>query len=143
MQGMSDIYEADHVQSDCTLSNIVLDADENAKIVVINRRGCLINWESPEFRGIIQNGQRISMFIGVKSDLYQMRMVIWAIAHQIEEPDRADRLNNVSRFALIFLWTVPFFSLLIQSSRASDSSRQCPAFAMNSSRPRNVSSWAP
>lgn len=91
VQGMSDIHEAGYVQGDCTLSNIVLDADENAKIVDINRRGCPIGWEPPEFRGMIQSGQRISMFIGVKSDLYQMGMVIWAIANQIEEPDRADR----------------------------------------------------
>ena len=91
VQGMSDIHEAGYIQGDCTLSNIVLDADENAKIANINRRGCSIGWEPPEFRQMIQSGQRISMFIGVKSDLYQMGMVIWAIANQIEKPDRAER----------------------------------------------------
>lgn len=91
VRGVADIHEAGFVQGDCTLSNIVLDADGNAKIVDINRRGCPIGWEPPEFRGKIQSGQRISMYIGVKSDLYQMGMVLWAIATQIEEPDRAER----------------------------------------------------
>lgn len=91
VQGMADIHEGGFVQGDCTLSNVVLDGDENAKVVDINRRGCPIGWEPPEFRGMIQSGQRISMHIGVKSDLYQMGMVIWAIAMQYEDPDRAER----------------------------------------------------
>lgn len=90
VQGMSDIHEGGYVQGDCTLSNVVIDSDQNAKIVDINRRGCPIGWEPPEFKGMIGSGQRISMFIGVKSDLYQLGMVMWAIWHQVEEPDRSD-----------------------------------------------------
>lgn len=93
VEGLSDIHESGYVQGDCTLSNVVIDSDQNAKIVDINRRGCPIGWEPPEFRGMIASGQRISMFIGVKSDLFQLGMMLWAIWNQVEEPDREGSLE--------------------------------------------------
>ncbi|KAL2159858.1 hypothetical protein VTH06DRAFT_1991 [Thermothelomyces fergusii] len=85
--GLSEIHEAGFVQGDFTLSNIVIDENDDAKIIDINRRGCPIGWEPPEATPLIESEQRISMYIGVKSDLYQLGMVLWALATQEDEPD--------------------------------------------------------
>lgn len=87
VQGLSDIHEAGFVQGDFTLSNIVIDHQGNAKIIDINRRGCPVGWEPPEATPLIDSNQRISMYIGVKSDLYQLGMVLWALATLEDEPE--------------------------------------------------------
>lgn len=87
IQGLADIHESGFVQGDFTLSNIVVDGEGNAKIIDINRRGCPVGWEPPEATPLIECGQRISMYIGVKSDLYQLGMVLWALATQEDEPE--------------------------------------------------------
>ncbi|EPE31339.1 Protein kinase-like (PK-like) [Glarea lozoyensis ATCC 20868] len=97
VQGLSEIHEAGFVQGDFTLSNIVIDAYDNAKIIDINRRGCPVGWEPPEVRDLIESNQRISMYIGVKSDLYQLGMVLYALATQHDEPE-TQRPLDVSRF---------------------------------------------
>ncbi|KAI7053178.1 hypothetical protein KC352_g45266, partial [Hortaea werneckii] len=91
VQGLSDIHEAGFVQGDFTLSNIVIDVYDNAQIIDINRRGCPVGWEPPELSRLIDSGQRISMCISVKTDLYQLGMVLWALAEQIDEPERVER----------------------------------------------------
>ncbi|KAI2469952.1 hypothetical protein F4781DRAFT_200557 [Annulohypoxylon bovei var. microspora] len=87
VQGLSDVHEAGFVQGDLTLSNIVIDYEDNAKIIDINRRGCPVGWEPPEATPLIDSNQRISMYIGVKSDLYQLGMVLWALATLEDEPE--------------------------------------------------------
>ncbi|KAI0387589.1 hypothetical protein F5Y04DRAFT_286690 [Hypomontagnella monticulosa] len=87
VQGLSDVHEAGFVQGDLTLSNIVIDHEDNAKIIDINRRGCPVGWEPPEATPLIDSNQRISMYIGVKSDLYQLGMVLWALATLEDEPE--------------------------------------------------------
>lgn len=89
--GLSEIHEAGFVQGDFTLSNIVIDENDDARIIDINRRGCPIGWEPPEVTPLIESEQRISMYIGVKSDLYQLGMVLWALATQEDEPDTFPR----------------------------------------------------
>jgi serine/threonine protein kinase len=91
VEGLSEIHEAGFVQGDFTLSNIVIDDQDNAKIIDINRRGCPVGWEPPEFARLIESGQRISIYIGVKSDLFQLGMVLWALAEQHDEPERQER----------------------------------------------------
>ena len=93
VQGLSEIHEAGFVQGDFTLSNIVIDEDDNAKIIDINRRGCPVGWEPPEVAALIESNQRISMYIGVKSDLYQLGMVLYALATQQDEPETQRPLN--------------------------------------------------
>ena len=90
-QGLSDIHEAGFVQGDFTLGNIVIDAEDDAKIIDINRRGCPVGWEPPELVDPITNGQKIGMMIGVKTDLFQLGMVLWAIAEQVDEPESIER----------------------------------------------------
>ncbi|KAI1430214.1 hypothetical protein F5Y12DRAFT_709224 [Xylaria sp. FL1777] len=87
VRGLSDIHETGFVQGDFTLSNIVIDNCGDAKIIDINRRGCPVGWEPPEATSLIDSNQRISMYIGVKSDLYQLGMVLWALATLEDEPE--------------------------------------------------------
>ena len=91
VEGLSEIHEGGFVQGDFTLSNIVIDGQDNAKIIDINRRGCPVGWEPPEVGALIQSGQRISMYIGVKSDIFQLGMVLWAIAEEQDEPEGQPR----------------------------------------------------
>lgn len=91
VEGLEEIHEGGFVQGDLTLSNIVIDGKDNAKIIDINRRGCPVGWEPPEIADKIASNQRISMYIGVKSDLYQLGMTLWGIAAQEDEPERCDR----------------------------------------------------
>lgn len=98
IQGLSEIHEEGYVQGDFTLSNIVIDSDDNAKIIDINRRGCPVGWEPPEIANKIASNQRISMYIGVKSDLYQLGMTLWALAMGEDEPERHDQPLSLSNF---------------------------------------------
>ncbi|KAK8213610.1 hypothetical protein M8818_002914 [Zalaria obscura] len=91
VQGLSEIHEAGFVQGDFTLSNIVVDEHDHAKIIDINRRGCPVGWEPPELQRLIESGQRIGMVIGVKSDLFQLGMVLWALGESCDEPEREMR----------------------------------------------------
>ncbi|KAF2663929.1 hypothetical protein BT63DRAFT_115447 [Microthyrium microscopicum] len=91
VQGLSDVHEAGFVQGDFTLSNIVADSDDNVYLIDVNRRGCPVGWEPPELEEMIRAGQRISMFIGVKTDLFQLGMVLWALAMCIDEPELEPR----------------------------------------------------
>lgn len=88
VNGLSEIHEAGFVQGDFTLSNIVVHEDDRISLIDINRRGCPVGWEPPELMRMIHSGQRISMFIGVKTDLFQLGMVLWAIAMMNDEPER-------------------------------------------------------
>lgn len=91
VRGLSEIHEAGFVQGDFTLSNIVIDEHDRANIIDINRRGCPVGWEPPEVARLIESSQRISIYIGVKSDLFQLGMVLWALAEEEDEPERQPR----------------------------------------------------
>lgn len=94
IQGLAHIHESGFVQGDFTLSNIVITKQGDAKIIDINRRGCPIGWEPPEAGPLLRAGQRIAMYIGNKSDLYQLGMVLWSIAMLEDEPERRPRPLN-------------------------------------------------
>ncbi|KAJ5123947.1 uncharacterized protein N7515_007772 [Penicillium bovifimosum] len=96
VQGLCEIHESGYVQGDFTLANIVVDAEDNAKIIDINRRGCPVGWEPPEIAAKIESNQRISMYIGVKTDLFQLGMTLWALAMEEDEPERQPRPLRLS-----------------------------------------------
>jgi len=50
-----------------------------------------VGWEPPEIAALIESKQRISMYIGVKSDIFQLGMVLWAIAMEQDEPEIQQR----------------------------------------------------
>lgn len=85
--GLADIHEAGYVQGDFTLSNIVVDDDNSAKIIDINRRGCPVHWEPPEITVMLEALQTIGIYIGVKSDMFQLGMCLWSIAMEHDEPE--------------------------------------------------------
>ncbi|KAF8420693.1 kinase-like domain-containing protein, partial [Tirmania nivea] len=89
--GLADIHEAGYVQGDFTLSNIVIDEDDTAKIIDINRRGCPVGWEPPEITAMLPGFQRIGIYIGVKSDIFQLGMCLWGIAMESDEPEYEQR----------------------------------------------------
>lgn len=91
VNGLAEVHEAGFVQGDFTLSNIVIDDKDDAQIIDINRRGCPVGWEPPELGRLIESGQRVGMCIGVKTDLYQLGMVLWALAEEVDEPERVER----------------------------------------------------
>jgi len=91
VRGLSEIHEAGFVQGDFTLSNIVIDEHDRAQIIDINRRGCPVGWEPPELARLVESGQRISIYIGVKSDIFQLGMVLWALGEEEDEPERQSR----------------------------------------------------
>lgn len=91
VRGLADIHESGFVQGDLTLTNIVVDGTGDAKIIDINRRGCPVGWEPPEMSPLIAGHHRITMYIGVKSDLYQLGMVLWALAMLEDEPEAHGR----------------------------------------------------
>lgn len=91
VQGLAEIHEAGFVQGDFTISNIVVDENDDAKIIDINRRGCPIGWEPPEFTPLLDSNQKLSMYIGIKSDLYQLGITLWALAKTDYEPSRRPR----------------------------------------------------
>lgn len=94
VQGLSEIHEGGFTQGDFTLSNIVIDSDDNAKVIDINRRGCPIGWEPPELLQLVRSGRSVSMFIGPKSDIFQLGMVLWALAEQHDEPEHVERSEH-------------------------------------------------
>ncbi|TKA81634.1 hypothetical protein B0A49_00520 [Cryomyces minteri] len=110
VQGLSEIHEAGFVQGDFTLSNIVVDENHDAKIIDINRRGCPVGWEPPELAALIECGQRVSMHIGVKSDMFQLGMVLWALADELDEPERQER-----PFSPMLDQVPPYYRQIVQS----------------------------
>lgn len=99
--GLAEIHEAGYVQGDFTLSNVVIDGKDHAQIIDINRRGCPVGWEPPEISKKIESNQRISMYIGVKSDLFQLGMTLWALATQEDEPERQERPLNFDNYQAV------------------------------------------
>lgn len=104
VNGLAEIHECGFVQGDFTLSNIVINDEGDAKIIDINRRGCPVGWEPPEATPLIESNQRISMYIGVKSDLFQLGMVLWALATQEDEPEAHGRPLHIGADVQVPLW---------------------------------------
>ncbi|KAF2222325.1 kinase-like domain-containing protein, partial [Elsinoe ampelina] len=90
IEALSAVHETGFVQGDFTLSNVVIDEQHDAHIIDLNRRGCPIGWEPPELMEMILSKQKIAMMISTKTDLYQLGMVLYALAQQIDEPDRLE-----------------------------------------------------
>lgn len=135
VQGLSAIHEAGFVQGDFTLSNIVIDEDDNAQIIDINRRGCPVGWESPELGKLIDSGQRIGMHISVKTDLYQLGMVLWALAEQVDEPERSRPLPPLRREVPGYFRYIVDTCLHERPQRRANASQLLRSFPRDAGRP--------
>jgi len=138
IEGLSEIHEAGFVQGDFTLSNIVIDSEDNAKIIDINRRGCPVGWEPPEATPLIDSGQRISMYIGVKSDLYQLGMVLWALGMQEDEPENHGRPLRLDDDAGVPRW----YRTIVETCLADDPRLRAQAVSLLHSFPNPAGEWA-
>ncbi|KFA55740.1 hypothetical protein S40293_10178 [Stachybotrys chartarum IBT 40293] len=87
VEGLADIHAAGYIHGDLTLSNVVLGGNGSAYLIGLNRRGCQVGWEPPEFEILVQNNQRVELYISVASDLYQLGMILWALATLEDEPE--------------------------------------------------------
>lgn len=140
VQGLSEIHEAGFVQGDFTLSNIVVDDADNAKIIDINRRGCPVGWEPPELSRLIERGQRISLYIGVKSDLFQLGMVLWALAEEEDEPERQER---PLRFTEKGMAAPQYYRDMVHACLSEDARERRSAKELLACFPRNVEDAVP
>ncbi|KIW24819.1 uncharacterized protein PV07_10509 [Cladophialophora immunda] len=86
IRGLCDVHAEGYVQGDFTLSNLAIDEQRDAKIIDFNRRGCPIGWEPPELAD-----HPASLYIGEKSDLFQLGMILWALAMNDDQPERHRR----------------------------------------------------
>ncbi|CAK7266741.1 hypothetical protein SEPCBS119000_002185 [Sporothrix epigloea] len=132
VHGLSEIHEAGFVQGDFTLSNIVVDDNGDAKIIDINRRGCPVGWEPPEATPLIRSEQRISMYIGVKSDLYQLGMVLWALATQYDDPETHGRPLQIDEDLGVPQW----YRSIVENCLAEDPRQRSQALRLLSYFPR-------
>lgn len=100
VKGLSTIHGSGFVHGDFTLSNIVLDEEDNALLIDINRKGCPMGWEPPEFKPIIRNDTPLGMYIGVKSDVWQCGMILWALGRGIDKPESDGSLGHWDNLAV-------------------------------------------
>ncbi|KAF2395815.1 kinase-like protein, partial [Trichodelitschia bisporula] len=91
VRGVAALHGGGFVQGDLTLSNVVVDAQDRALIIDVNRRGCPLGWEPPELVDKIRAGVRVGLFIGVRTDLWQLGMCLWAIGVGCAEPERVEQ----------------------------------------------------
>ena len=96
VRGLYEIHQAGLVHGDFTLSNIVIDDNDDAKIIDLNRRGCSVGWEPPELLPQLESHQSIAMYMGEKTDVFQLGMVLWAVAMQEDEPEKLSRPLPIS-----------------------------------------------
>ncbi|KAK4450673.1 kinase-like domain-containing protein, partial [Podospora aff. communis PSN243] len=141
VNGLAEIHEAGFVQGDFTLSNIVINDEGDAKIIDINRRGCPVGWEPPEATPLIESNQRISMYIGVKSDLFQLGMVLWALATQEDEPEAHGRPLRIAADVQVPHW----FRQIVSICLSEDPRRRLQALQLASlfPDPREDSQYGP
>lgn len=91
VQGLADVHDSGFIQGDLTLFNILIDDANNAKFFGINMGSCPVGWEPPEAMALINARNSITMHIGVKSDLYQLGMVLWGLAIGEDNPGTCKR----------------------------------------------------
>lgn len=89
--GLSHIHDNGTVHGNLTLSNIVLDDDDDIRILGTGTDRVAVGWEPPEVEPVIQANQSVTRYLSLKSDIFQLGMVLWALANQEDEPEGLGR----------------------------------------------------
>lgn len=89
--GLSQIHDIGTVHGNLTLSSIVLDDDDDIRILGIGTDRVAIGWEPPEVEPVIQANQSVTRYLSLRSDIFQLGMVLWALANQNDEPETLGR----------------------------------------------------
>ena len=88
IKALRDIHLHNIICGSLTLSAIGINADDEAKILRVGRGGCPVGWEPPELLKLMASGRSISNHVGARTDIFQLGMVLWAIAAEDDEPER-------------------------------------------------------
>lgn len=88
VKGISELHTEGLPIGSLTLSKLVIDAENIVKLCSLRKEGCAVGWEPPEISDLIAQGQRISSHLGLKTDLYQMGVILWALAADEDQPER-------------------------------------------------------
>ena len=91
--GLSEIHEAGFTHGSLSLSHVLIDDVDEIKLISPGARRCDEGWVAPEFLPLIRNNdfQRVSGQPSVESELYQLGMVLWALATQDDQPEKQKR----------------------------------------------------
>jgi hypothetical protein len=91
IEGLAEIHACGFIHGQFTLSNIVLDRSNNIAITGINPRGCPAGWEAREIASLRDRLIPPALYVGPKSDLFQLGMVLWVLAEDHDEPETVGR----------------------------------------------------
>lgn len=81
------IHETGIVHGNLNLSKIALDDNDDINIFGFGSLEIDTGWEPPETEQFIQHGGGLRMYQSPKSDIYQLGMVLWALASQVYDPE--------------------------------------------------------
>lgn len=81
---LRDIHEAGSVLRDITTSAVLIDVNDTARLVKVGHHGRpSAAWAAPKVMRILDSGQDEGAIpVGVKSDLYQLGLVLWYLLPQ-------------------------------------------------------------
>lgn len=85
---LASLHESNCIHGDITLRKVAIDVANNARLFAAGAhdepsRG----WEAPELRKLSLSGHSQPNYVGVKTDLYQLGMVLWALAEANPQPE--------------------------------------------------------
>ncbi|KAI9717987.1 MAG: hypothetical protein M1828_007023 [Chrysothrix sp. TS-e1954] len=91
LSGVSSIHELGITHRGITLKNIVIDDQEDLKIIDFMRPGTPIGWTPPELLWRARRGEIIAALINSQTDMYQVGMVLWAIITKNATPEQVKK----------------------------------------------------
>lgn len=88
IEQVSCIHEGGSLHRNITLATVVIDNNSNARFVQTGaNRKPTPRWETPELKRLLDVGHAHENYVSVKSDIYQMGMVLWASAELSDRPE--------------------------------------------------------
>ncbi|OIW22567.1 kinase-like protein, partial [Coniochaeta ligniaria NRRL 30616] len=102
--GLSQIHESGTIHGNLTLSKIALDDDDDISILGLGAQGMSVGWAPPEAELLIQSNQSVTLVQSMKSDIYQLGMVLWALASQTDEPESCVKPLQVTKEMGVPAW---------------------------------------
>lgn len=94
--GLSDVHNIGTVHGGLALSRIGLADDDDIRILGSGSWGMNRSWAPPEIVSLIRSQRKIPTSLGPASDIYQLGMVLWALASQVGEPESAAKPLRVT-----------------------------------------------
>ena len=90
-RGLGELHVHGFIHGDLKLSNILVTGSNNAKISMPDEDEFSVGWEPPEILPLIRAGTETSRLRGTKADIYQLGMILWALATHEPEPEAQER----------------------------------------------------